>query len=39
MPSPAVESKQGMQKDFAVAPGYGSIMPPSAAAPMLLVRF
>jgi len=27
MPSPAVESKQDMQKDFAVAPGYRSIMP------------
>jgi hypothetical protein len=34
-----VESKQDMQKDFAVASGYRSIMPSSAAAPMLSVRF
>jgi len=39
MPSRAVESKQGMQKDFAVAPGYRSIMPSSGAAPMLSVSF
>ena len=39
MPSLAVESKQDMQKDFAVAPGYRSIMPSSGAAPMLSVRF